>query len=336
MKFIDRAQIHVKAGDGGPGALSFRREKYVPKGGPDGGDGGRGGAVIFEATKDMTTLLDFRYKRQYKAQRGLHGEGQRKHGKDGEDVILRVPMGTVIIDQDTGDLMCDLTEDQQRYVAVRGGIGGRGNYHFKTAVNQAPRRFDTGRPGEEKNLVLELKLLADVGLVGCPNAGKSTLISRISRAKSKAANYPFTTLTPVLGMIEDGYGDGFVMADIPGLIEGAHQGVGLGDQFLRHVERTKVLVFLIDISNYNLDPHKDLKSLLSELKAFNPDLLEKPKVLVLNKVDLPYEPEMIEILKQEMDCEALNISAATGHGTDELIALLWTMMNKGDYASSFE
>ncbi|MDH5203334.1 MAG: GTPase ObgE, partial [Nitrospirota bacterium] len=247
MQFVDYVKIHVKAGDGGRGCVSFRREKYVPRGGPNGGDGGRGGNIIIKSTNQLNTLLDFKYKREYKAGRGGHGKGKNMHGKDGEDMIIPVPIGTVIKDGDSGEIITDLDSEGKYHVVVKGGRGGLGNAHFATSVRQAPRFAQPGEKGDERELILELKLLADVGLIGLPNAGKSTLISVITSAKPKIADYPFTTLVPTLGVVKLGSFRSFVVADIPGLIEGAHKGAGLGFQFLRHVERTSVLLHLIDV-----------------------------------------------------------------------------------------
>ena len=284
MKFIDEAEIHVKAGDGGVGCVSFRREKFVPKGGPDGGDGGKGGDVVFRANRQLGTLLDFQYKSKYSADRGDHGLGARKTGKSGNDVVIEVPVGTLIKDAGTGELIADLVGDRDEVIIAKGGRGGRGNEWFKTSTNQAPRQFEQGEPGGERELTLELKLLADVGLVGFPNAGKSTLISVVSAARPRIADYPFTTLVPNLGIVGVREGESFVMADIPGLIEGAHDGKGLGYQFLKHIERTRVLAFLIE--GISPDPVKDYLVLLEELRQFHEDLLQKPRIVALTKADL--------------------------------------------------
>ncbi|MBD3181265.1 GTPase ObgE, partial [Candidatus Poribacteria bacterium] len=246
--FIDKVKIYVQAGKGGNGCISFRREKHVPKGGPDGGDGGKGGNVIAEVSENLNTLIKQYYTQQYKAQDGEHGKGSNKHGRDGEDVIIKLPPGTIIRDADTGELLADLKTVSQRFVLAKGGIGGKGNIHFKRSTNQTPRVAEVGEPGESRNLELELRLVADVGLVGYPNAGKSSIISRVSAAKPKIAGYPFTTLSPVLGVIKIDYDKSFVMADIPGLIDGAHSGVGLGDEFLRHISRTRILIHVVDVA----------------------------------------------------------------------------------------
>ncbi len=284
MKFIDEAEIHVKAGDGGVGCVSFRREKFVPKGGPDGGDGGKGGDVVFRANRQLGTLLDFQYKTKYNAGRGEHGLGARKTGKSGKDVVIEVPVGTLIRDAGSGKIIADLVNDNDEMVIAKGGRGGRGNEWFATSTNQAPRQFEQGEPGDERDLRLELKLLADVGLVGFPNAGKSTLISVVSAARPKIADYPFTTLVPNLGIVGVREGESFVMADIPGLIEGAHGGKGLGHQFLKHIERTRVLAFLIE--GTSPDPLRDYLVLLEELDQFDEVLLEKPRLVALTKADI--------------------------------------------------
>src|SRR5512143_2804523 len=288
--FIDEATIRVKAGDGGNGCLAFRREKFVPRGGPSGGDGGRGGDVIMESSERHNTLIHFRYNPEYKAERGRHGEGSNCKGSDGQDVILKVPVGTIVYDETNGEVVHDFQGPDERVIVARGGRGGRGNAQFKTSTNQAPRHVEPGRPGEERALRLELKLLADVGLVGYPNVGKSTLISRISAARPKIANYPFTTLEPNLGVVQIGKreeGDSFVVDDIPGLIEGAHEGAGLGIQFLKHIERTRLLVHIIDVSEASgrPDPVEDFKVIMAELGSFGAGLEKKPMLLVANKID---------------------------------------------------
>lgn len=283
MKFIDLARIRVHAGDGGVGCVSFRREKFVPKGGPDGGTGGRGGSVIIRANRHLTTLLDFHYRKTYAAPRGEHGLGSNKSGKSGHDIILEVPVGTVIRDSGTGEAIADIVRHGDEVFAARGGRGGRGNAEFATSTNQAPREYEHGGEGEKRELELELKLLADVGLVGFPNAGKSTLISVVSAARPKIADYPFTTLVPNLGIVGVGMGKSFVVADIPGLIEGAHTGRGLGIQFLRHIERTKVLVILLDVTREDLKA--DYEVLINELGSFSKALLKKPLLIALTKID---------------------------------------------------
>jgi GTP-binding protein len=328
MNFIDTAVIFVKAGDGGAGHISFRREKYVPKGGPDGGNGGDGGSVIIEADQHLGTLLDFTYKRKYTAQNGDRGGKSNCTGKSGSDVVIRVPVGTVVRQRETGEALADMTSHGQRSVIAQGGMGGRGNSEFVTSVNQAPRYADPGTPGEECYLELELKLLADVGLVGFPNAGKSTLISRISAAKPKIADYPFTTLVPNLGVVRAGEGRNFTVADIPGLIEGAHEGKGLGIQFLRHIERTAVLLFLVDIQSPN--PAADLDVLRRELGSYSPHLLEKPWMVCLSKADVLSEDELQEVAGGDfaIPFRARIISAVSGLGLAELIEELWGYVKK--------
>ena len=283
-RFVDRVKIYVKAGDGGPGCVSFRREKYVPRGGPDGGDGGDGGDVILLADPQLLTLYDFYHQVHFRAENGRPGQGKKMKGRDGEDLILRVPVGTVVMDAETGEVLGDLTEPYQTLVVARGGKGGRGNAHFATPTRQAPRFAEPGKPGEERWLILELKLIADVGLVGLPNAGKSTLLSRISAARPKIADYPFTTLEPNLGVVKLPEGETFVVADLPGLIEGAHKGVGLGHEFLRHIERTKVLLFVLSVDREDL--YADYQTLRKELELYNPALLQKDHLIAINKVDL--------------------------------------------------
>ena len=320
--FIDEVKIYVKAGNGGNGCLAFRREKFVPRGGPSGGDGGRGGDVVMVASEHHNTLLHFRFNPEHKAQRGRHGEGSNRSGRVGESIELPVPVGTVVYDADTGELLHDFTRAGDRFVVAKGGRGGRGNQHFATPTHQAPKEHEAGKPGEERNLRLELKLLADVGLVGFPNVGKSTLIARISAARPKIADYPFTTLEPNLGVVR--YGDQtFVVADIPGLIEGAHLGHGLGIQFLRHVERTRLLVHLIDVSESSgRDPVHDFEVIMDELASVSDDLAHKPMLLVATKMDVAQDPRRIEALEQkatEVGLELLKISAVTGQGVDRLV-----------------
>lgn len=322
MKFIDFARIHVKAGDGGAGVVSFRREKFVPKGGPDGGNGGRGGSIILQANPHLNTLLDFQFKKHFRAPRGEHGLGANKTGKSGEDILLRVPVGTVIRDVSTGEQLGDLSQPDATIVVARGGMGGRGNAEFATSTNQAPRDYEVGEPGEEREIELELKLLADVGLVGLPNAGKSTLISVISAAKPKIADYPFTTLVPNLGIVGVGDGSSFVVADIPGLIEGAHEGKGLGIQFLRHIERTKVLVFLLDSTSEDIK--QDFKVLQKELKLFNKDLLKKPAVIAVTKIDALDEKMMAAVRKVKLGSAAVYyISSVARTGIQDLVEEMW-------------
>jgi GTPase len=324
--FIDRARIFVKGGDGGNGCLAFRREKFVPRGGPSGGDGGRGGNVYLEATDQMNTLLSFRYNPEYKAPRGSHGEGSNCSGREGEDIIVKVPVGTLVTDAETGEVIADMVEEKQRVLIASGGRGGRGNARFATSVNRAPRRHEPGTPGEARFLQLELKLLADVGIVGFPNVGKSTLISHISAAKPKIADYPFTTITPNLGVVDLGDYKHFVVADIPGLIEGAHRGAGLGLQFLRHIERTKLLLHLIDLSSASgRDPIEDYRIIRNELEQYRADLAAKPEIIAANKIDALDEPDRLERLRQfcnERGLQLLSISAATGEGIKTLISAI--------------
>jgi GTP-binding protein len=322
MLFLDEARILVKAGDGGNGILAFRREKYVPRGGPSGGDGGRGGDVILVATEHQNTLLQFSYNPEHRAERGRHGEGSNKTGADGKSIEVPVPVGTVVYDEATGERLFDFTEPGQRFVAARGGRGGRGNARFATSTHQAPTEHEPGRPGEEKRLRLELKLLADVGLVGFPNAGKSTLISRISAARPKIADYPFTTLEPNLGVVQvEGYRT-YVVADIPGLIEGAHLGAGLGIQFLRHIERTRLLAHLVDVSEMSgRDPVQDFEIVLGELASFSEELAAKPMIVVATKMDAAQDPERVAALRAAAEARNLpffEISSATGQGIGEL------------------
>jgi GTP-binding protein len=322
--FIDSAKIHVKAGDGGNGVISFRREKYVPKGGPDGGDGGNGGSVYIVADRNLTTLLDFRYAPHYKAERGAHGQGSHKTGLSGNDIIIKVPCGTLIKDAETGEVLGDLTEHGAKLLVAKGGKGGRGNQHFATPTNRAPRYAEPGEPGEERTLELELKLLADVGLVGFPNAGKSTLISVLSAAKPKIADYPFTTLEPNLGIVRYQDYKSFVMADIPGIIEGASEGKGLGLKFLKHIERTKVLAILLPANSPDLK--REYNILMNELKKFSPVLAEKPKVVVISKMDIA--PEGF-VLPKFRGVKVVPISSVAQQGLDALKTLLWEKINQG-------
>jgi GTP-binding protein len=322
--FVDEAQIYVKAGDGGHGCLAFRREKYVPKGGPDGGDGGRGGHVYFEATPDLDTLIDFAGKHHWRARNGGGGAGNNRTGADGEDLVIRVPTGTLLYDVDLGLMVKDLDQPGVRVLVCRGGKGGRGNKHFATSTNQAPRTAEPGQLGQERNLRLELKLIADVGLVGRPNAGKSTLISRCSAARPKIADYPFTTLEPVLGIVELTDFRRFVMADLPGLIEGAHVGVGLGFDFLRHVERTALIVHLLEIEpSDGSDPADNYKAIRKELRQHSRALASKPEVVVANKTDLDPDGEKVKALRKRLRKRIIPISAVTGEGVRELCELLW-------------
>ena len=320
--FIDEATISIKAGNGGNGCVAFRREKFVPRGGPSGGDGGRGGDVVLRSSESHNTLIQFRYRPEHKAEKGRNGEGSKRAGRDGETLVLEVPPGTVVYEADSGEKLFDFVEAGQEFVAAQGGRGGRGNARFATSTNQAPRRAQPGSPGEERRLKLELKLLADVGLVGFPNAGKSTLISRLSAAHPKIADYPFTTLEPNLGVVEIDEFHSFLMADIPGLIEGAHEGHGLGTQFLRHIERTRLLVHLIDASDLSdRDPVHDYGVIVGELQSFSEDLVRKPMVVVATKIDATQDPKRIGGLREFCRREGLPffaISAVTGAGVDEL------------------
>lgn len=323
MKFIDEAKIYVKAGDGGRGCVSFRREKYIPRGGPDGGDGGKGGDVAIVADNSLSSLLDFKYKKSYVAERGEHGQGSNCTGKNGKDIKIRVPVGTVIKDAETNEIIEDLTRDCQEIIIAKGGRGGKGNAFFVSSTYQAPKFAQPGEKGEDRWLHLELKLLADVGIIGFPNAGKSTLISHISAAKPKIADYPFTTLKPHLGVVKFGELNNFVVADIPGLIEGAHTGKGLGIKFLKHIERTSLFIHLIDISpQTGRDPISDFEIINIELKAFNPDMAKRPQVAVLNKVDITEAREQLPKLLKFFKAAGLavfSISAATGEGLDGLV-----------------
>ena len=322
MDFIDESRIYVKAGDGGNGCCSFRREKYVPKGGPDGGDGGKGGDVIIEASSQIRTLLDQRYHPHYKAQRGQHGKGKNCTGRSGKDLVIRVPVGTVVRDLQTGELVADLVREGQSAVLARGGAGGRGNARFATPTMQAPRYCESGKPGEERDYILDLKLLADVGLVGFPNAGKSTLISKVSSARPKIADYPFTTLTPNLGMVR-WKGSDFVMADIPGIIEGAHEGIGLGLKFLRHIERTRVIVYVIDLSPLSQrNPQEEFTILRRELESYSPELVARKQIVVLNKCDVPGALERAKdavAFINDKGYPCVIASALTGEGIDAVL-----------------
>jgi len=326
--FYDHTKIFVKAGDGGNGSIHFRREKFAPFGGPDGGDGGRGGSVYIQATNDLNTLVDYRYRQHFKATPGEAGARQKMHGASGEDVTLKVPCGTIIRDADSGELIADLVEADQKVMVARGGRGGLGNVHFATATRQAPREAQNGEPGEERWLMLELRLIADVGLVGYPNAGKSTLLSVVTAARPKIADYPFTTLSPNLGVVsvgQPGSGDefGFVLADIPGLIEGAAQGVGLGHEFLRHVQRTRLLLHILDGASLERDPWQDFLAINKELHEYDEHLATRPQIIVFNKMDLSEAQERWPALKAKAEkhgYSAFAISAAAHQGTDELMA----------------
>ena len=325
MKFVDEATIRVIAGSGGHGCLSFRREKYVAKGGPDGGDGGHGGSVWLVADSSLNTLADFRVARKFKAENGQPGAGRNMTGKSGDDLEVLVPQGTVVHDVDTGELICDLTEEGQRQKVAEGGRGGLGNTRFKSSTNRAPRKTTTGTPGESRHLRLELKVLADVGLLGMPNAGKSTLITAMSSAKPRIADYPFTTLHPNLGVVRVGRLQSFVMADIPGLIEGASEGAGLGIQFLKHLQRTRLLLHLVDIAPLDptVEPAAEVRAIAKELAGFSAELAEKPRWLVINKTDLLSEDDLAvarEMLLESLDWNGpvFEVSAATGAGTEAL------------------
>ncbi|MCK0471141.1 GTPase ObgE [Halalkalibacter sp. APA_J-10(15)] len=320
--FVDKVKVYVKGGDGGNGQVSFRREKYVPDGGPAGGDGGRGASVVFEVEEGLRTLMDFRYQRHFKAQRGDHGRPKNQHGKNAEDMIVKVPPGTTVMDAETEQVLADLTEHGQRAVIAKGGRGGRGNTRFATPANPAPEIAENGEPGQERDVILELKVLADVGLVGFPSVGKSTLLSVVSAAKPKIADYHFTTIAPNLGVVETDDQRSFVMADLPGLIEGAHEGVGLGHQFLRHIERTRVIVHVIDMSALEgRDPYEDFLLINDELKQYNLRLLERPQIIVANKMDMPESEENLEKFKEKLteDYSIYPISAVTKQGLRELL-----------------
>lgn len=330
--FLDRVKIHVKAGNGGNGVTAFRREKFVPRGGPSGGDGGRGGNIWIESDEGLNTLLHLRYNPEHKGERGRHGEGSHRSGKDGAEVIVRVPVGTQVYDPETKEFLFDFTEPGQKFLAAKGGRGGFGNAHFATSTNRAPRYHQEGGTGEEKELQLELKLIADVGLVGFPNAGKSTLISVISAAKPKIADYPFTTLEPNLGVVDMGDYRTYVVADIPGLIEGASEGAGLGDRFLRHIERTKLLLHLVDVSSVSgRDPVSDYEIINRELAAYNKDLSERPQFVVATKIDALDEPERLAKLRRVAEKEGkpfFSISAPMNQGTKELVKETGRMLDE--------
>lgn len=336
--FLDTVKIRIEAGNGGDGAVSFHREKYVAAGGPDGGDGGKGGDIIFVVDDNLSTLIDFRYKKKYKAQHGENGRGNRCSGKSGQDLIIRVPRGTLVIEEHSGQKMADLS-DNQPVVIAKGGKGGWGNSHFATPTRQIPRFAKPGRQGEAFDLVLELKLLADVGLVGFPNVGKSTLLSVVSAAKPKIANYHFTTLTPVLGVVRMGENHSFVMADIPGLVEGASDGVGLGHDFLRHVQRCRLLLHLVDVSgSEGRDPLQDFLLINNELERYHPDLLTRPMIAVANKCDMATQ-EQKQAFEREMEkrnVPVLEISAATTHGVDTLLQTVFKMLQKLPPIEKFE
>ena len=321
--FVDRVKIHVKGGNGGNGMVSFFRAKYITHGGPDGGDGGRGGDVIFVGDESMGTLMDFRYKRMFKAGNGQDGGKRNCFGKDGESVVIKVPVGTVIREAESGKIMADITKHGEEKILIHGGKGGKGNQHFATPTRQAPRYAEPGRVAKEYDVILELKLIADVGLIGFPNVGQSTLLSMVTNANPKIANYHFTTLAPNLGVVEGRYGDSFVLADIPGLVEGASEGVGLGHAFLRHVERTKVFIHVVDAAGVEGDdPVENVRKINQELEAYNPELMKRPQVIAANKTDIPGSEENVERLKEAYEKEGFEvfpISAATNTGLDELL-----------------
>jgi GTPase len=320
--FVDQVKIYVKGGDGGNGMVAFRKEKYIPKGGPAGGDGGKGASVVFQVEEGLRTLMDFRYQRHFKATRGEHGMAKNQHGRGAKDMVVKVPPGTVVMDASTNEIIADLVEHGQTAVIAKGGRGGRGNSRFATPANPAPELSENGEPGQEKDIILELKLLADVGLVGFPSVGKSTLLSVVSAAKPKIAEYHFTTIVPNLGMVETADGRSFVMADLPGLIEGAHQGAGLGHQFLRHIERTRVIVHVIDMAaTEGRDPYEDFLTINMELKEYNLRLTERPQIIVANKMDMPAAEENLEIFKGKLteDYPIFPISAITSQGLRELL-----------------
>jgi GTP-binding protein len=332
LKFVDQARIRVISGKGGNGCLSFRREPYVPKGGPDGGDGGKGGDVIIEADESLNTLLDCRYQQLYRAKKGAHGSGNNRHGRNGPDLIIRVPLGTQVFDEETNALMADLDSSGARIVAAIGGRGGRGNSRFATSRNRAPRRFEEGKEGQDRWLALELKLIADVGLVGLPNSGKSTLISRVSNARPKIADYPFTTKVPGLGLVRTSDGTDFVMADIPGLIQDAHKGAGMGDQFLRHVERTRVLLHLID-PDPSLTPSapERFDIIMNELASYSKDLIQRPMIGVITKMDLPENRTAACSLRsfiEKKGTPVCEISAVSGAGLPELLRRISALLKR--------
>ena len=337
--FVDKAKLYIKAGNGGNGAVAFRREIYVPAGGPAGGDGGKGGNVIIIADSNLRTLMDYRYKSKYVAEPGEDGKGSNMFGKHGEDLYLRVPVGTIIKDEETGLVMADLKNDGDEFIAAKGGYGGKGNTHFKTSVRQAPGFAKAGKDGEEKNIILELRLIADVGLIGFPNVGKSTFLSIISKAKPKIANYHFTTLTPNLGVTKLKNGDSFVVADIPGIIEGANEGIGIGHDFLRHIERTKVLVHIVDISGIEgRDPLDDFEKINTELKKYNEKLSSRPQIVVANKMDILDDIDIYNNFKSELEnrgYKVYSMSAATLSGVDEILNTISQMLKDAEEVDLF-
>jgi GTP-binding protein len=334
LKFFDEAKIFVKSGDGGDGCLSFRRERFKPRGGPDGGDGGKGGDVLITASSQVQSLEDYHFRRHFKAPKGGHGQGNEKNGKKGRDIRLQVPLGTLVREGESGQLLADLITDGQTLLVAQGGRGGKGNKHFATAAHRTPRFAQKGEPGRELWLQLELKVLAQIGLVGLPNAGKSTLLSRLSAAKPKISDYPFTTLTPNLGILEDDQGRRLTIADIPGLIAGASQGAGLGFKFLKHIERTGVLVFLIDGSLPGDGPYQSFQTLVEEMGAYNPALLAKPRLAAVNKMDLPAAKENLSRIRnifKKQGLELIPVSAKTGEGLDRLIRRLFNTFGPDDH-----
>lgn len=338
--FVDIAEIHIKAGNGGNGLISFRREKYVPDGGPDGGDGGKGGNVVFKADKGLTTLMDFRYKKEYKAQNGGDGRARNCFGKKGEDLTILVPLGTIIRDKESGKIIKDMSIDQEEFIAAKGGNGGWGNVHFATPTRQAPKFAKTGIPGQERDVTLELKLLADVGLAGFPNVGKSTLLSVVSDARPKIANYHFTTLEPNLGVVQPIEGASFVLADIPGLIEGASQGVGLGHEFLRHIERTRVIIHVVDVSGIEgRNPIEDFEKINAELALYSENLINRPQIVAANKTDIITDESLLESFKkyiEEKGLKLFEISAASGKGVKELMRYTATVLSEVEPPTVYE
>lgn len=331
MKFIDEARVFLKAGNGGNGCISFRREKFVPKGGPDGGNGGDGGSIIFKAEKGINTLIDFKYKRHYRAENGEHGRGKDQNGRNGKDLVLKIPVGTIIKSAEDGRVIADLVKDGDTVVVARGGRGGRGNASFRTATRQAPRIATKGEKGESLWVILELHLIADVGIIGMPNSGKSTLISRISRARPKIADYPFTTLAPNLGVVKYRDFNSFVVADLPGLIEGAHRGDGLGIKFLRHIERTKVLLHLISMDSPGESLIEKYRIIRREMQLYSDDLMKKAEVVAVNKIDLPFVRENLERIKKEFAGEKIKVypvSAVRGDGIDELLDAIYEKLQE--------
>lgn len=330
MKFIDEAIITVWSGNGGRGCVSFRREKFIPRGGPDGGDGGKGGDIVLKTTSRKRTLYQFRFQKHFKAKNGAHGQGKQKTGKNGQDLIMELPPGTLVTDADTGKVITDLVKCDKIFVLARGGRGGQGNARFKTSKNRSPRFAQPGEPGETKTLKLELKLLADVGIIGLPNAGKSTLITAVSSARPKIGNYPFTTLFPSLGVVQTGWAEPFVVADIPGLIKGAHKGTGLGIRFLRHIERTRILIHLVDVSAIDTDnPLHAYNTVNKELAMYNRKLTEKPQIVVLNKIDLPDVREAAKKFQNAVkEKQVILISALTGKGIEDLNSKIIQLLDK--------